>query len=261
MATRSLRLLYLLAALASAETSASVTVVTESEGPANWPTNWQSNSWWPSPPFETETRPIVPHRSKPPVTTSLTNIPSYTWPTTPVIASTPYPNSTATTLPTSTALPACKKIQYDFAPGTGSNAARAEAIKEAYLYAWDAYTKYASGFDELLPLTAAGINDWYGWGVTVVDGIDTAIVMGLTAVVEQQLALIEKIDFTTTKYGPVEIFDTNIRYLGGLLSAYDLLKSGQFPNHYNQHQVDALLKQAISLGRHTLLIADSGARC
>lgn len=259
MAIRSLYWCSFLAALSRAETSVSVKVVIESEGPANWPTNWQSNSWWPNPPFETETGPIVPHRSKASITTSLTNIPSYTWPTTPVISLTPYPNSTSTASPTSTKLPNCKKIQYEFAPGSGSNAARAEAIKDAYLYAWNAYTKYASGFDELLPLTATGINDWYGWGVTVVDGIDTAIVMGLTDVVEQQLAFIEKIDFTTTKYGPVEIFDTNIRYLGGLLSAYDLLKSGQFPNHYNPLQVDALLKQAISLGKQIVRFADSNA--
>ena len=115
------------------------------------------------------------------------------------------------------------------------------------MYSWNAYKKYAFGMDELLPLNKSGINDWYGWGVTIVDGIDTAIVMNLTDIVQEQLAFIETIDFTTTPYGPVEIFDTNIRYVGGLLSAYDLLKSGLFPNNYPESQIDALLSQAVTL--------------
>ena len=71
--------------------------------------------------------------------------------------------------------------------------------------------------------------------------------MNLTDIVAEQLAFIEKIDFTTTPDGPVEIFDVNIRYVGGLLSAYDLLKSGQFPTNYPANQIDALLSQAVSL--------------
>lgn len=39
----------------------------------------------------------------------------------------------------------------------------------------------------------------------------------------------------------------NIRYIGGLISAYDLLKSGQFSAKYDQQQVDGLLDQATKL--------------
>lgn len=178
-------------------------------------------------------------------TTSLTGVPSYTYATS---SPSSYINSTSSAAPTATAtLPACKKIQYDFLAGTGGNATRADAVKEAYQYAWNAYSEYAFGKDELLPLTKSYTNNWYGWGVTIVDGIDTAIVMNLTEIVATQLAYISTIDFNTTPYGPVEIFDTNIRYVGGLLSAYDLLKSGLFPSTYDQAQVDALLSQAASL--------------
>lgn len=84
--------------------------------------------------------------------------------------------------------------------------------------------------------------------MTIVDGMDTAIVMNLTEVVAKQLSFIPTIDFTTTSSGPVEIFDTNIRYLGGLLSSYDLLKSGLFPTSaYNEADIDALLAQAVVL--------------
>ncbi|KAF4625741.1 hypothetical protein G7Y89_g12422 [Cudoniella acicularis] len=115
---------------------------------------------------------------------------------------------------------------------------------EAYQYAFNAYVKYAWGYDELQPLTKTGTNDWYGWGVTVVDGLDTAVIMELTDVVSKMLGWIKSVDFTTTPGGDVEMFDTTIRYLGGLLSSYDLLKSGQFYNDYPADQIDALLTQA-----------------
>lgn len=57
-------------------------------------------------------------------------------------------------------LPACKPVQYDFPAGTGGNATRAAAVKEAYLYAWDAYAEYAFGYDELQPLSKGATNDW-----------------------------------------------------------------------------------------------------
>ncbi|TKA69195.1 hypothetical protein B0A55_07072 [Friedmanniomyces simplex] len=221
--------------------------------PAAWST---SIGWWPTPPFVTESSgPIVPHYSTPPVTTSLSGVPEYTYTSPPgysgTTAPTPFPNTTGSAGPSSTGvnstLPACKPIQYDFPAGSGGNAERAAAIVEAYLYGWEAYAKHAFGKDELQPLNASGVNDWYGWGVTIVDAIDTAIIMNLTDVVAQQLAFIQKIDFTTTTYGPVEIFDVSIRYVGGLISAYDLLKSGQFFDDYPQGQIDALLSQAVSL--------------
>jgi len=248
-------LLPLLAIAANAEDHA------EDHADANkrdWPPASTSVAWWPNPPFVTlssESGPVSAHRTHHHWTTSFSNIPSYTYTSPPGYSSgaptpTAYPNSTSPASPTPTGndtLPACKKIQYDFPPGQGGNAERAEAVKEAYLYAWNAYREYANGMDELQPLNSSGVNNWYGWGVTPVDAIDTAIVMNLTDVVQEQLAFIQKINFDTTTYGPVEIFDTSIRYLGGLIAAYDLLKSGQFPNTYDQAQVSALLSQAVSL--------------
>ncbi|PSR93864.1 glycoside hydrolase [Coniella lustricola] len=183
--------------------------------------------------------PIVPSYSHAAATTTLSGVTSAT------VSSSVAPSATAISNGT---LPTCKSIQYAFPAGTGGNATRAAAVKEAYQYAWDAYNEYAWGYDELQPLSKTATNDWYGWGVTIVDGIDTAIIMNLTQIVAKELAYIATIDFSTTSYGDVEVFDTNIRYLGGLLSAYDLLKSGQFPTAgYIQADIDALLSQAIVL--------------
>lgn len=81
------------------------------------------------------------------------------------------------------------------------------------------------------------------------DGLDTAILMNLTEIVTSQLAHVASIDFTTSSgKQPVNAFETTIRYLGGLLSAYDILNSGYVrPGTYNPDHVEALLQQAIIL--------------
>lgn len=141
-----------------------------------------------------------------------------------------------------------KNIQHKFAPGqSAGQEQRAAAVKDAYVRAWNAYATYAFGDDQLQPLTLTPTNPWNHWGVTIVDGLDTAIVMGLTDIVEKQLAFIPTIDFKSSPDELVEIFDINIRYIGGLLSAYDLLHSGDFPNPYNQDHVESLLQQAKTL--------------
>lgn len=58
------------------------------------------------------------------------------------------------------------------------------------------------------------------WGVTAVDTLSTAIIMGETQTVEEILDFVPSIDFTTTKKvnESISVFESNIRYLGGLLS-------------------------------------------
>lgn len=160
--------------------------------------------------------------------------------------------TTSTSAPTATSnatFPACKSVQYAFPSGSAGNATRAAAVKEAYRYAFNAYMEYASGYDELQPLTKNGTNNWYGWIVTVVDGLDTAIIMELKDLVPKMLSEIQKVDFSTTSaaYEPVELFDPSIRYVGGLLASYDLLKSGEFYNDYDADAIEALLTQATVL--------------
>lgn len=73
-------------------------------------------------------------------------------------------------------------------------------MKEAFQAAWTAYTTYAAGFDELRPLSLNGTNNRYGWGLTVVEALDTAIIMELTDTVQDMLQFIAKTDFTTTDF-------------------------------------------------------------
>jgi mannosyl-oligosaccharide alpha-1,2-mannosidase len=55
-----------------------------------------------------------------------------------------------------------------------------------------------------------------------VESLGTAAIMDIPEVVDQILEFIPKIDFMKSK-DPVDLFETTIRYLGGMLSAYELL--------------------------------------
>ena len=90
----------------------------------------------------------------------------------------------------------CNQVQFNFPAGTNVNSSRAQAVKMAYVREWNQYSQYAFPNDDLLPITHSYTNDLFGWGATVVDAIDTAVVMGLTDIVEQQLKHIAAMDFT-----------------------------------------------------------------
>ena len=49
---------------------------------------------------------------------------------------------------------------------------------EAFKLAWDAYEKYAWGHDEYHPLSKTH-SEWFGVGLTIIDSLDTLIIMGL----------------------------------------------------------------------------------
>ena len=61
-----------------------------------------------------------------------------------------------------------------------------------------------------------------GWGASAVDALSTALIMDLPDVVDDALDHIAKIDYTETD-SLVNLFETTIRYLAGMISAYDLL--------------------------------------
>ncbi|KAI4298265.1 hypothetical protein L6164_031843 [Bauhinia variegata] len=100
---------------------------------------------------------------------------------------------------------------------------RQQKVKEAFLHAWSGYKKFAMGYDELMPLSQHGTDGLGGLGATVVDALDTAMIMGTDEVVAEagswiETHLLERI----SQKGQVNLFETTIRVLGGLLSAYSL---------------------------------------
>ena len=93
-------------------------------------------------------------------------------------------------------------------------------VKKAMKHAWKAYEKYAFGYDELTPKSHNGNNHWGGMGTTLVDSLDTLWLMGMKD------EFYRARDWCRDKLNhnintKVSVFETTIRSLGGLLSAYD----------------------------------------
>ncbi|KIJ34708.1 glycoside hydrolase family 47 protein, partial [Sphaerobolus stellatus SS14] len=100
---------------------------------------------------------------------------------------------------------------------------RAESVKEAFLHAYNGYKKYAPfPADELLPLTNGSIINFNGWGVSMVDALDTMLIMGLHDEFDEATQQVASINFSMPKYMSAPFFETVIRYVGGFLSAYAL---------------------------------------
>jgi len=98
----------------------------------------------------------------------------------------------------------------------------ADEIKQEFLLCWDSYVKYAWGYDELNPLSKTGSN-WYGpsFLMTPVDALDTMILMGLKSEADSARQLIDtQLNFNQDVY--VSNFEFTIRFIGGLLSSYEL---------------------------------------
>lgn len=114
-------------------------------------------------------------------------------------------------------------------------AQRAADIRDGFLDAWQAYKKFAWGADEINPLTLEPITTRNGWGATLVDALDTIYIMGLEREFKEAADKVAQINFDKNDGQPSKVFETNIRYIGGLLSAYELSNNTMF------------LKQATSL--------------
>ncbi|KAE8353756.1 putative mannosyl-oligosaccharide alpha-1,2-mannosidase 1B [Aspergillus coremiiformis] len=129
---------------------------------------------------------------------------------------------------------------------TNSIESRADAVKEAFVHAWEGYKRYAYPHDELHPISNGFGDSRNGWGASTVDALSTAIIMGNATIVNQILDHIAQIDYSKTK-DEVSLFETTIRYLGGMLSGYDLLKGPASGLAEDPEKVERLLTQSEKL--------------
>ncbi|KAI7786060.1 mannosyl-oligosaccharidealpha-mannosidase ic [Diaporthe eres] len=128
------------------------------------------------------------------------------------------------------------------------NQTRADAVKQTFQISWDGYYKYAFPGDSLLPVSNTFENDRNGWGASAIDALSTALIQGNTEVVNQILDFVPTIDFSVSfNDTEVSLFETTIRYLGGLLSGYDLLKGPLSTFVNDTSKIEPLLEQAKNL--------------
>ncbi|CAL1715499.1 unnamed protein product [Somion occarium] len=121
------------------------------------------------------------------------------------------------------------------------------AVKDAFLHAYRGYREYALPHDELLPLSSQSVDNFNGWGVTLVDSLDTMLIMGLYDEFYDSMSVISNMSFALKNDSYAPFFETVIRYLGGLLSAHAL-----------SHE-PVLLAKADDLGRMLLPVFNTSS--
>ncbi|XP_070767651.1 mannosyl-oligosaccharide 1,2-alpha-mannosidase IA [Enoplosus armatus] len=109
---------------------------------------------------------------------------------------------------------------------------RREKVKEMMKFAWDNYKRFAWGKNELRPLTRNGhIGNMFGGlrGASIIDSLDTLYIMGLMEEYNDAKEWVQtSLDLNSN--GEASLFEVNIRYVGGLLSAYYLTGEELFKN-------------------------------
>ncbi|KJZ78387.1 hypothetical protein HIM_02425 [Hirsutella minnesotensis 3608] len=105
---------------------------------------------------------------------------------------------------------------------------RRRHVVEAFELSWDAYERYAWGYDEFHPISKTGHNMApKGLGWIIIDSLDTMILMNQTKRLHHAREWLSK-SLTWQQDQDVNTFETTIRMLGGLLAAHYL--STEFPD-------------------------------
>ncbi|KAF5286726.1 hypothetical protein FQR65_LT12459 [Abscondita terminalis] len=120
-----------------------------------------------------------------------------------------------------------------------------EEARDMFYHAYRAYMENAYPADELMPLSCSGryrgltpnrgdIDDSLGnFSLTLIDTLDTLVILGDLEEFEHAIKLVIK-DVSFDNDVVVSVFETNIRVLGGLLSAHILVE-------YLQHHAEIML--------------------
>lgn len=105
-----------------------------------------------------------------------------------------------------------------------------DAIIEACRHAWNGYKQYASGYDALMPISKKGQN-WYSSSLlmTPVDAFDSFYLLKMKAEADEAKKMIFQ-GLSFDKDMDVQLFEVSIRFLGGLLSSYELDGDPRFLN-------------------------------
>ncbi|KAI5459307.1 glycoside hydrolase [Mariannaea sp. PMI_226] len=126
--------------------------------------------------------------------------------------------------------------------------ARQKAVRDEFLRSYHSYRKFAWMRDELEPLAATGKDNYGGWAATLIDSLDTLWIMGLKKEFNEAARAVASLNWGDPHAGAINLFETTIRHLGGILAAYDL--SGE----------EALLQKAVELGNMLYVAFDTPNR-
>ncbi|XP_026500859.1 endoplasmic reticulum mannosyl-oligosaccharide 1,2-alpha-mannosidase [Vanessa tameamea] len=124
-----------------------------------------------------------------------------------------------------------KKVIYDIEVNerpvfSGPGNARQFAVVESFKHAWRGYKEHAWGHDNLKPVSGMAY-DWFSLGLTIVDSLDTAYIMGCNEEFEEGKQWIKN-ELIFTKNKDVNFFEVTIRVLGALLTNYHFTEDTLF---------------------------------
>jgi endoplasmic reticulum Man9GlcNAc2 1,2-alpha-mannosidase len=91
---------------------------------------------------------------------------------------------------------------------------------QAIRHSWKGYKQFAFGHDNLKPISQT-YSDWFGLGLTIVDSLDTLYIANMLDEYEEAKSWVES-SLQLDVNRDVNLFETTIRVLGGLLSIYHL---------------------------------------
>jgi len=98
--------------------------------------------------------------------------------------------------------------------------AKSERVRSAFIFAWNGYVAGSLGHDGVHPVTGTVDDSWGHLGATLVDALDTLLIMDLREEYGAALGALQSIDFGMDL--KASFFETTIRCLGGLLSAFEM---------------------------------------
>ncbi|KAM3867737.1 mannosidase, alpha, class 1B, member 1b [Diretmus argenteus] len=119
-----------------------------------------------------------------------------------------------------------KDVPTNQEPTLLTEASQLEAVRDAFRHAWKGYKDFAWGHDELRPISKS-YGEWFGLGLTLIDALDTMWILGLKAEFEEAKAWVAT-ELSFNKNVDVNLFESTIRILGGLLSTYHLTRDTLF---------------------------------
>ncbi|XP_017761744.1 PREDICTED: ER degradation-enhancing alpha-mannosidase-like protein 2 [Eufriesea mexicana] len=94
-----------------------------------------------------------------------------------------------------------------------------EEVRSMFDHAYSSYLTYAYPYDELRSLSCDGFDTWGSFSLTLIDALDTLAIMGNFSEFRRVAEIISaRANFEANIN--VSVFETNIRVVGGLLSAH-----------------------------------------
>lgn len=104
---------------------------------------------------------------------------------------------------------------------------RAKHVRDAFCFGWAGYKTYAWGSDEIHPISGQRGENWGGFGMTILDSMDTLKMLGLHQEFDDATSWVRD-NANFDRDHSVSVFETNIRIVGGMLAAFDYTNNTLF---------------------------------